>query len=145
MADCVDPVAQPSHAGKVLRLTENGSAPPDNPFVGKAGARPEIYTYGHRNLQGFTWHPDTREMWATEIGPMAGDELNRLIPGGNYGWPLVPLGTIDNSNHVSDQPWFRQGMEMPVMFWMPAISPSSILIYTGIVFRCGRGTSSSAR
>ena len=120
-----------NHAGKVLRLTDSGGVPPDNPFVGKAGARPEIYTYGHRNLQGFTWHPDTREMWATEIGPMGGDELNRLIPGGNYGWPLVSLGKIYNSNHVSEQPWWRPGMEMPVMFWAPAISPSSILIYTG--------------
>jgi aldose sugar dehydrogenase len=128
-----------NHAGKVLRLTDHGTAPPDNPFVGKAGARPEIYTLGHRNLQGFTWHPDTREMWATEIGPMGGDELNRLIPGGNYGWPLVSLGKIYNSNHVSDQPWWRQGMEMPVMFWAPAISPSSILIYTGNRFPLWKG------
>ena len=114
-----------NHAGKVLRLTEDGRAPKDNPFVGKPGAKPEVYTYGHRNLQGFTWHPDTREMWATEIGPMGGDELNRLIPGGNYGWPLVSLGKIYNSNHVSEQPWWRPGMEMPVMFWMPAISAAS--------------------
>jgi glucose/arabinose dehydrogenase len=128
-----------NHAGKVLRLTEDGRVPTDNPFVGKAGVKPEIYTYGHRNLQGFAWHPETREMWATEIGPMGGDELNRLIPGGNYGWPLVSLGKIYNSNLVSDQPWWRPGVEMPVMFWSPAISPSSIMIYTGDRFPLWKG------
>ena len=128
-----------NHAGKVLRLTEDGRAPKDNPFVGRAGAKPEIYTYGHRNLQGFTWHPETREMWATEIGPMGGDELNRLIPGGNYGWPLVSLGKIYNSNLVSEQSWWRPGMEMPVMFWVPAISPSSVMIYTGDRFPKWKG------
>ena len=128
-----------NHAGKVLRLTEDGRAPKDNPLVGKAGVKPEIYTYGHRNLQGFTWHPDTREMWATEIGPMGGDELNRLVPGGNYGWPVVSLGKIYNSNLVSDQPWWRPGIEMPVMFWSPAISPSSVMIYTGDRFPLWKG------
>ena len=70
-----------SHVGKVLRLRDDGTAPADNPFVGRAGAKPEIYTYGHRNAQGLAWHPDTGELWATEIGPMGGDELNRLIAG----------------------------------------------------------------
>ena len=120
-----------NHAGKVLRLTDEGRAPRDNPFVNTAGAKPEIYTLGHRNLQGFAWHPDTGEMWATEIGPMGGDELNRLLPGRNYGWPLVSLGKIYNSSLVSEQPWWRPGMEMPVMFWAPAISPSSLMIYNG--------------
>ena len=128
-----------NHAGKVLRLTDDGRAPADNPLVGKAGAKPEIYTYGHRNLQGFTWHPETREMWGTEIGPMGGDELNKLIPGGNFGWPLVSLGKIYNSSLASDQPWWRPGMEMPVMFWSPAISPSSIMIYTGDKFPRWKG------
>ncbi len=128
-----------NHAGKVLRLTDEGRAPRDNPFVGTAGARPEIYTYGHRNLQGFTWHPDTGQMWATEIGPMGGDELNRLVPGGNYGWPLVSLGRIYNSNLVSEQSWWRPGMEMPVMFWTPAISPSSIMIYSADRFPRWKG------
>jgi aldose sugar dehydrogenase len=128
-----------NHAGKVLRLTEDGGVPRDNPFAGKPGVKPEIYTYGHRNLQGLAWHPDTGEMWGTEIGPMGGDELNRLIPGGNYGWPLVSLGRIYNSNLVSDQPWWRPGMEMPVMFWSPAISPSSIMIYSGDRFPLWKG------
>jgi glucose/arabinose dehydrogenase len=128
-----------NHAGKVLRLTETGGVPPDNPLAGRAGVKPEIYTYGHRNLQGFAWHPDTREMWGAEIGPMGGDELNKLVPGGNYGWPLVSLGKIYNSNLVSDQPWWRPGMEMPVMFWSPAISPSSIMIYSGDRFPLWKG------
>jgi glucose/arabinose dehydrogenase len=84
-------------------------------------------------------------MWATEIGPMGGDELNRLIPGANYGWPLVSLGKIYNSSLVSDRAWWRPGMEMPVMFWVPAISPSSVMIYTGNRFSLWKGTPSSAR
>jgi glucose/arabinose dehydrogenase len=123
-----------SHVGKVLRLRLDGSAAPDNPFVGRANAKPEIYTYGHRNAQGLAWHPETGELWATEIGPMGGDELNRLIPGHNYGWPLVSLGKIYTGNLASDQSWYRPGMDMPEMYWMPAISPSSLLIYDGDAF-----------
>jgi glucose/arabinose dehydrogenase len=128
-----------SHVGKVLRLTRDGKAPADNPFVGRAGARPEIYTYGHRNAQGLAWHPTTGELWATEVGPMGGDELNRLKPGSNYGWPLVSLGKIYTGNLASEQSWFRPGMEMPEMFWVPAISPSSLLIYDGERFPKWRG------
>ncbi len=93
-----------SHVGKVLRLRDDGSAPPDNPFVGRRGAKPEIYTYGHRNVQGLAWHPETRALWATEIGPMGGDELNMLRPGFNYGWPLVSFGKMYTGNAVSEQP-----------------------------------------
>ena len=120
-----------SHVGKVLRLRDDGTAPPDNPFVKKAGAKPEIYTYGHRNVHGLAWHPTTRELWAVEIGPMGGDELNVLKPGANYGWPHVSLGRIYTGSTVSNESWFRPGMEMPVMFWVPAISPSSLAFYTG--------------
>jgi glucose/arabinose dehydrogenase len=123
-----------NHVGKVLRLRDDGTAPSDNPFVDRADAHPEIYTYGHRNAQGLAWHPESGEMWATEIGPMGGDELNRLLPGRNYGWPLVSLGKIYNGNLVSEQPWWQPGIEMPVMFWMPAISPSSLMIYSGSAF-----------
>lgn len=128
-----------SHVGKVLRLRDDGSAPEDNPFVAQVGARPEIYTYGHRNVQGLAWHPETGELWATEIGPMAGDELNRLIPGHNYGWPLVSLGKIYTGNLASEQSWWREGMDMPAMFWVPAISPSSLMIYDGDKFPLWRG------
>jgi glucose/arabinose dehydrogenase len=128
-----------SHVGKVLRLRDDGTAPADNPFVGRADARPEIYTYGHRNAQGLAWHPETGELWATEVGPMGGDELNRLTPGHNYGWPLVSLGKIYTGNLASEQSWWRPGMDMPVMFWVPAISPSSLMIYTGDTFPLWRG------
>jgi glucose/arabinose dehydrogenase len=128
-----------NHVGKVLRLTDDGGAPLDNPFVGRADASPEIYTFGHRNAQGLAWHPETGELWATEIGPMGGDELNRLLPGRNYGWPIVALGKIYNGNHTSEQSWWQPGIEMPVMFWMPAISPSSLMIYSGDEFPEWRG------
>ncbi len=128
-----------SHVGKVLRLRDDGTAPPDNPFVGRKDAKPEIFTYGHRNVQGLAWHPETGELWATEIGPMAGDELNHLVPGHNYGWPLVTLGKIYTGHLASDQPWSRPGMDNPVMFWVPAISPSSLMIYDGDKFPLWRG------
>ncbi|MEO8464526.1 MAG: PQQ-dependent sugar dehydrogenase [Gammaproteobacteria bacterium] len=128
-----------SHVGKVLRLRDDGTAPPDNPFVGRKDAKPEIYTYGHRNAQGLAWHPQTGELWATEVGPMGGDELNKLVPGHNYGWPLVTLGKIYTGHLASDQPWSRPGMDNPVMFWVPAISPSSLMIYTGDKFPLWRG------
>ncbi len=126
-------------AGKVLRLRDDGGIPADNPFVGRAGAKPEIYTYGHRNVYGFAWHPDTGALWSCEIGPMGGDELNILQPGKNYGWPLVSFGKIYNGNHASEQSYYRPGMEMPVMFWMPAISPSSLIFYTGDKFPYWKG------
>ena len=120
-----------SDVGKVLRLRDDGTVPPDNPFVGRAGAKPEIFTYGHRNVTGFTWHPETGALWACEIGPMGGDELNVLVAGRNYGWPVVSLGKIYNNTLVSEQSWWRAGMEMPMMYWMPSISPSGLTFYTG--------------
>jgi glucose/arabinose dehydrogenase len=128
-----------SHVGKVLRLRDDGTAPADNPFVGREHAKPEIYTYGHRNAQGLAWHPTTGELWATEIGPMGGDELNLLVPGHNYGWPLVSLGKIYTGHLASEQSWSRPGMDMPLMFWVPSISPSSLLIYNGDKFPRWRG------
>jgi len=128
-----------NHVGKILRLRDDGSAPDDNPFAGRADAKPEIYSYGHRNAQGLAWHPETGELWATEIGPLAGDELNRIMPGSNYGWPVVSLGKIYTGNLASEQSWWRPGMEMPVMFWVPAISPSSIMIYSGEKFPLWNG------
>ena len=128
-----------SHVGKVLRLRDDGTAAPGNPFVGRKDAKPEIYTYGHRNVQGLAWHPRTGELWATEIGPMGGDELNQLVPGHNYGWPLVTLGKIYTGHLASDQPWSRPGMDNPAMFWVPAISPSSLMIYDGDKFPLWRG------
>jgi glucose/arabinose dehydrogenase len=120
-----------NHVGKVLRIRDDGSVPPNNPFVGRQGAKPEIYTYGHRNTYGLAFHPETGQLWQAEIGPMGGDEVNILLPGKNFGWPLVSMGRNYTGTLVSDQPWSRPEMENPRMFWVPSISPSSILFYTG--------------
>jgi glucose/arabinose dehydrogenase len=123
-----------NHVGKTLRLRDDGSVPPDNPFVGRAGAKPEIFTYGHRNGYGLAFHPETGELWQAEIGPMGGDEVNILLPGHNYGWPLVSTGRNYTGTLVSDQPWSRPGMDNPRIHWVPSISPSSIMFYTGDKF-----------
>ena len=123
-----------NHVGKTLRLKDDGGVPADNPFVGKAGAKPEIFTYGHRNGYGLSINPQTGELWQAEIGPMGGDEVNVLLPGHNYGWPLVSMGRNYTGTLASDQPWYRPGMDNPRMFWVPSISPSSILWYTGDKF-----------
>ena len=123
-----------NHVGKTLRLRDDGGVPPDNPFVGKAGAKPEIFTYGHRNGYGLAFHPETGELWQAEIGPLGGDEVNILIAGHNYGWPLVSTGRNYTGTLVSDQPWSRPGMDNPRIHWVPSISPSSIMFYTGDKF-----------
>lgn len=123
-----------NHVGKTLRLRDDGTVPPDNPFVGRSDAKPEIFTYGHRNGYGLSFHPETGELWQTEIGPMGGDEVNILLPGHNYGWPLVSTGRNYTGTLVSDQPWSRSGMDNPRIHWVPSISPSSILFYTGDKF-----------
>lgn len=120
--------------GKTLRLRDDGTVPPDNPFVGRAGAKPEIFTYGHRNGYGLAVNPETGELWQAEIGPMGGDEVNILLPGHNYGWPLVSTGRNYTGSLVSDQPWARPGMDNPRFHWVPSISPSSIMFYTGDKF-----------
>ena len=96
--------------------------------------KPEIFTSGHRNGYGLAIHPQTGELWQAEIGPMGGDEVNILLPGHNYGWPLVSMGRNYTGTLASDQPWARPGMDNPRMFWVPSISPSSIMWYTGDKF-----------
>jgi len=120
--------------GKVLRIGDDGSIPTDNPFVGRTDAKPEIFTYGHRNTYGLAFNPETGALWQSEIGPMGGDEVNILVAGHNYGWPLVSMGRNYTGSLVSDQPWFRSGMDNPRIFWVPSISPSSIMFYTGDKF-----------
>jgi glucose/arabinose dehydrogenase len=122
------------HVGKILRLKDDGTAPADNPFVGRAGVKPEIFTYGHRNSYGLRFHPLTGELWQMEIGPQGGDEVNILKPGGNYGWPLVSLGRNYSGTLVSEQAFHRDGMEDPVIFWTPQISPAAMAFYTGDKF-----------
>ena len=121
--------------GKVLRIRDDGSIPPDNPFVNRPGARPEIYTYGNRNAFGLAYHPDTGELWQSEIGPLGGDEINILQPGHNYGWPLVSMGRNYTGTPVSEQPFHRDGMDDPRMFWVPSISPAGLMFYNGDRFK----------
>ena len=104
--------------------------PADNPFVGRAGSRPEIYSYGHRNLQGLAFDPQTGVLWENEHGPQGGDELNIVLPGKNYGWPIVTLGREYTGEIISPQP-AREGIEQPVMFWNPSIGISGLAVYTG--------------
>jgi len=123
-----------NHIGKTLRLKDDGTAAPNNPLAGRPGAKPEVFTYGHRNGYGLAFHPETGELWQAEIGPMGGDEVNVLLPGHNYGWPLVSTGRNYTGTLVSDQPWSRPDMDNPRIHWVPSISPSSIMFYTGDKF-----------
>jgi len=117
--------------GKVLRINDDGSVPNDNPFVGKAAALPEIYTYGHRNSLGLAVHPDTGDIWQNENGPNGGDEINILQPGANYGWPIVSLGrTYPGPWQKGDGPT-HEGFVPPFAYWMPAIALSGMAFYTG--------------
>jgi glucose/arabinose dehydrogenase len=118
------------HGGKVLRLDENGKAPRDNPFVGKAGHLPEIYSVGHRSPQGLAVHPVTGELWENEHGPLGGDEINIVRPGLNYGWPLVTYGKNYDGTTVSEFS-SRDGFEPPFMYWVPSIAISGLSFYTG--------------
>ena len=127
-----------SLAGKVLRLKDDGTVPPDNPFIGRAGYRPEIYTMGHRNMLGLTVHPDTGAIWESENGPNGGDEINVLQPGKNYGWPIVSAGRFYLGPRVNDRMW-QEGMEQPLVFWVPAIATSGLSFYTGDRFPAWKG------
>ena len=119
-----------SHGGKVLRLRDDGSVPDDNPFVGMAGHKPEVFTLGHRNSLGLAVHPGTGNVWQNENGPNGGDEINVLKPGANYGWPIVSLGRTYPGPWQSEAFW-RDGMEQPVVYWTPSIAVSGMEFYTG--------------
>jgi glucose/arabinose dehydrogenase len=135
-----EPLAQDlsKHNGKIIRLHDDGRIPDDNPFVGRSDAKPEIYSYGHRNPQGMTVNPETGEIWASEHGPMGGDEVNIIKRGANYGWPVVSYGRKYSGEIISEQPW-KEGMEAPRYFWVPSIGISEILFYTGDRFRTWKG------
>ncbi len=119
------------HGGKVLRIRDDGSVPPDNPFVGKPGYKPEIYTMGHRNSLGLAVHPRSGQVWQTENGPNGGDEINVLKPGANYGWPLVSYGRQYPGQWQSGDRAGHAGYEPPVVFWVPSIATSGLTFYTG--------------
>lgn len=136
----VERVAQEPNSlrGKILRIRDDGSAPPDNPFIGRAGYRPEIYTLGHRNSLGLMFHPQTGALWNNENGPNGGDEINIILPGRNYGWPVVSFGREYAGPRVSEHPT-REGMESPIVVWIPSIAVSGIAVYTGDRFPKWKG------
>lgn len=134
------PLAQDpaSHVGKILRLRDDGTSPDDNPFIGRDDALPEVFSLGHRNPMGLAIHPETGEAWASEHAPMGGDEVNRILPGRNYGWPVVSYSREYYGPRVSERPW-QENMEQPEIVWIPSIAPSGLVFYTGDRFPAWRG------
>ena len=128
-----------NHHGTINRLHDDGRVPADNPFVDVEGARPEIWSYGHRNPQGLAIHPETGDIWATEHGPQGGDELNLIRPGLNYGWPVIGYGVNYRSGLAIHEGTHRDGMEQPAHFWVPSIALSGLMVYTGEKFPDWRG------
>lgn len=122
-----------NHLGKVIRITPDGSAAAGNPFIGRTGAKPEIWSYGHRNGQGLAINPASGEVWEAEHGPRGGDEINVIGKGKNYGWPVIGFG-IDYSGAKIHEGTAKDGMEQPAKYWVPSISPSGMLFYTGKLF-----------
>ncbi|HEY5622158.1 MAG TPA: PQQ-dependent sugar dehydrogenase [Gammaproteobacteria bacterium] len=128
-----------NHQGTISRLHDDGSIPDDNPFVGHGNFQPSIWSYGHRNPQGLAIHPETGDIWSTEHGPQGGDELNVILPGVNYGWPVIGYGVNYRSGtpiHASNE---REGMAQPAAFWIPSIGASGLMIYDGDLFPEWRG------
>jgi glucose/arabinose dehydrogenase len=124
--------------GKMLRLRDDGTVPGDNPFIGRAGYRPEIYTLGHRNQLGLAVNPQTGMLWSNENGPDGGDEINVIQSGKNYGWPVISNGRTYPGPRVAEVPW-RDGMEAPLVFWVPSIAVSGMAFYTGDRFPAWKG------
>lgn len=120
-----------SALGKVIRITKDGKPAAGNPFIGRSDARPEIYSYGHRNVQGLAFHPQTGDLWENEFGPRGGDELNLIRPGKNYGWPVIGYGLEYSGKKVGEGITQKEGMEQPVYYWDPVLSPSGMVFYTG--------------
>ncbi|GAA4432370.1 PQQ-dependent sugar dehydrogenase [Pontibacter saemangeumensis] len=119
-----------SGLGKIVRITKDGKPVGGNPFEGKAGAKPEIYSYGHRNVQGLAFHPETGDLWENEFGPRGGDELNRIEPGKNYGWPTITYGIEYAGGKVGEGIQQKEGLEQPVYYWDPSVSPSGMTFYS---------------
>ncbi len=120
-----------SSLGKVIHITKDGKPVAGNPFEGKADAKPELYSYGHRNVQGLAFHPVTGDLWETEFGPRGGDELNRIEAGKNYGWPTITYGIEYSGEKIGGAIQQQAGMEQPVYYWDPVLSPSGITFYSG--------------
>ncbi|MCY4497511.1 MAG: PQQ-dependent sugar dehydrogenase, partial [Rhodospirillaceae bacterium] len=127
-----------THAGAILRLNPDGTAPADNPFVGRAGALPEIWSYGHRNPQGLALDPATGQLWSQEHGPRGGDEVNLIERGRNYGWPTITHGRNYDGTSITNET-ARPGMEQPKTYWVPSIAPSGLTVYRGNKFPLWNG------
>ena len=123
-----------NHHGVIVRLHDDGTVPDDNPFVGQEGARPEIWSYGHRNAQGLAIQPGTGAVWLTEHGPQGGDEVNVSMPGANYGWPVIGYGVNYRSGSAIHASTHQEGMEQPVHIWVPSIGVSGLAFYGGDQF-----------
>jgi glucose/arabinose dehydrogenase len=128
-----------SGIGKIVRINPDGSIPRDNPFVGRRDARPEIWSYGHRNIQAAELHPETGQLWTVEHGARGGDELNHPEPGKNYGWPTITYG-VDYSGSRIGEGTQKAGMEQPVYYWDPVIAPSGMVFYTGDAYPGWKGS-----
>jgi glucose/arabinose dehydrogenase len=128
-----------NHLGKLIRIAPDGSVPKDNPFVGRDGARPEIWSYGHRNAQSLAINPTSGDLWEIEHGPRGGDEVNLISPGKNYGWPVIGFG-IDYSGAKIHEATAKDGMEQPLKYWVPSIAPSGIAYYSGKLFPAWTGS-----
>ena len=124
--------------GKVLRFNIDGTVPDDNPFAGRLDAKPAVFSYGHRNAQGLARHPETGDLWVTEHGPQGGDELNRIIPGANYGWPVITYGEAYGGGTIGEGT-AKAGMEQPVHYYVPSIAPSGLAFYHGDQFPLWQG------
>jgi glucose/arabinose dehydrogenase len=125
--------------GKIVRLNRDGSVPKDNPFVGKEGVRPEIWSIGHRNVQAATLHPSTGELWEVEHGTRGGDEINIARKGKDYGWPTIAYGIEYKGNPITGGITAKEGMEQPLYYWDPVIAPSGMVFYTGSLFPAWKG------
>jgi len=125
--------------GKIIRITSDGAAPPDNPFVSKPGARPEIWSYGHRNPQGLAINPADGKLWEQEHGAKGGDEINLIVAGHNYGWPLVSHGVNYDGSPVGTGKATMAGVDDPLWDWTPSIAPSGMAFYTGDLFPAWKG------
>lgn len=128
-----------NHIGKVVRINTDGSAPKDNPFVGRDDAKPEVWSYGHRNSQSLAFNPASGDLWEIEHGPRGGDEVNIIGKGKNYGWPVIGYG-IDYSGAKIHDATSKPGMEQPVKYWVPSIAPSGMAFYTGDLFPKWKGS-----
>ncbi len=128
------------HAGSLIRINPDGSVPDDNPFVGQPGVRPEIYTYGNRNIQGIAMHPLARDIWTVEHGPQGGDELNLMRPGTNYGWPVITYGKNYGIGTSIGEGTKKEGLAQPVHYWVPSIATSSLIFYDGDAFPKWKGS-----